>query len=168
MKSKVNSSLAAGLVVSIGIFGVIETLGAAPDGPQRLRGMEGRTFEVQVSNLTTGEPDFKNCYTFEEGGVWIDPLFLVGNVVPGTWVQHSNGARTPYTAEATADAVPGIVIVDLVQEGMVTPARGKGVLQLEANTTVDIILTLPGEDPMVLETQELVSVGFQNNDCTLD
>ena len=106
--------------------------------------------------LPDGEP-FANCYFFEEDGTWIDPPFPGG---PGTWVQHTNGASTTYTAVAEGEWFPGVYLV-LEQNGAVTPAQGSGVLQLEATTIVDVLVG--GE---VVAEVEFYSVGFQNNDCS--
>jgi hypothetical protein len=67
-------------------------------------------------------------------------------------MQHSNGAKTTYTAFADAD---GLV---LLQEGSVTPALGNGVLRLEALSTL-----LVGE----LKLAEFVSVGSEFDECPL-
>ena len=66
---KTYTHLAAGLVFAVGIFGAVAPLMATPDESQRLRGLEGRVFEVVVQNLTTGDPPFQNCYIFLEDGV---------------------------------------------------------------------------------------------------
>lgn len=154
---KTHTNLAVGLVFAIGIFGAVGPLMAAPDESQRLRGLEGRVFEVVVQNLTTGEPPFQNCYRFLEDGLWIDPLFPV----PGTYVQHTNGASTTYTGEALWE-ITGVLSLLLVQEGIVTPAHGSGVLQLEAISRATGFI--PGLGPI---DWEFLSVGFQNDDCEL-
>ena len=108
---------------------------AAPDGPQRLRGMDDRSFDVVVTGgEALGLPEsFPNCYTFEADGTWIDPQFPdADNPVPGTWEQHRVGATTGYSASASAFGG----VVTLEQSGRVTPAGGRGVLQLEAVSTV--------------------------------
>ena len=157
-----------GAICLVFSFGMIGAAMAVPDGSQRLRGLGGRVFQVDVNNLTTGDM-FPNCYGFNSDGSWDDPLFLPGNPVPGTWVQHSNGARTTYTAEAEAELViPGFgtLLIELVQEGSVTPARGKGTLQLYAETTVYISLLTP-DGPFLLGIEEIISIGEQNNDCSI-
>ena len=149
------------IVFTIGIFGAVGPVMATPDEPQRLRGLEGRVFQVQVQNLTTGEPPFQNCYYFLEDGTWIDPPFPV----PGTWVQHTNGAATTFTAEAFFEFLP-FVSLTLVQEGEVTPAQGSGVLQFEASTWVTGFFV--GNAGEIVDIDwEYLSVGFQNNDCTV-
>ena len=155
MKTRI--SLVAVLVFAVGIFGAVGPLLATPDDSQRLRGLGGRIFEVTVVELPDGEP-FANCYFFEEDGTWIDPPFPGG---PGTWVQHTNGASTTYTAVAEGEWVPGVYLV-LEQNGAVTPAQGSGVLQLEATSIVDVLVG--GE---VVAEVEFYSVGFQNNDCSV-
>ena len=153
MKNKFSVAAALAFVVSLLVS--MGPLMAAPDGSQRLRGLEGRTFEVEVQNLTTGQPDGQNCYIFLANGLWVDPKFGLGMAV-----QHSNGASTSYTAEASLD-IPNVLSLVLVQEGAVTPAQGKGVLQLEAITRVTGILFGQEFD------QEFHSVGFQNDECVL-
>ena len=139
------------IMLSIGIAG---SSVAEPDGSQHLRGMGGRIFLVDVEVVSSLIPElpagtvFPNCYIFDNGGVWIDPAFPV----PGTWMQHSNGAATPYTAFADAD---GLV---LLQEGFVTPGMGRGILQLDAFSTL-----LLGE----LKLAEFASVGSEVDACPL-
>ena len=104
-----------------------------------------------------------NCYTFNDDGTWDDPEFLPGTPVPGTWVQHSNGAKTSYTATAIFP-IGGGMAVQLIQTGTVTPANGGGILQLEADNRVDIVLA---DDPAVVifPLDVLTSVGYQDNEC---
>ena len=143
-----------GVAVLMSSLGVIGSAVADPDGSQNLRGMGGRTFLVEVEVVASLVPElpvgtvFPNCYTFENGGNWIDPGFPV----PGTWMQHSVGSATPYTAFADAG---GLVIV---QEGSVTPALGGGNLQIHAYSTV-----LLGE----VKLAEFVSVGEEVESCPL-
>jgi hypothetical protein len=144
----------------ITVIGLVETVGAAPDGSQRLRGLGGRVFLVEVevafAEDCCGLPPvgfvFANCYFFEPDGTWIDPAFpSPGAHVSGNWMQHSTGAKTSYTASVDAGVV-------LIQEGTVTPANGGGVLQLEAFTTVwfgDFALA------------GFVSVGSEVDECPL-
>jgi hypothetical protein len=149
----------AALVFAIFTIGAVESLLATPDGSQRLRGLEGRTFEVMVMQFLDGEliGTFKNCYAFQADGVWNDPLFPV----PGSWEQHTNGASTTYSGEAyyIDDDLEAI----LLQEGSVTPAEGSGVLQLQA--TSEAVITF--FDPPFVIVFDYLSVGFQNDDCTL-
>lgn len=127
------------LIAAIGAFGIFETLQAAPKESQRLRGMEGRVFFVDSwivdpdgNILAPNAEDY--CYFFNSNAEWIDQQFPGQGEppVPGTWEQDSVGAATSYTA--TASAFEGIL--EIFQEGHVTPARGRGVLQLESLTDV--------------------------------
>jgi hypothetical protein len=144
-----------GLLAAIISIGIAGSAAAAPDESQRLRGMADRVFLVEVEVVSSILGDdlpvgtiFPNCYFFENGGIWNDPGFPV----LGTWMQLSNGAKTSYMAFADAD---GLV---LQQEGSVNPAQGKGVLQLEAFSTL-----LVGE----LILAEFVSVGSEVDECPL-
>jgi len=135
-----------------GLAGIVETAMAAPDGSQRLRGLGDRVFLVNVE--VVADPGgffppgfvFPNCYFFNADGAWVDPGFPV----PGTWAQDSVGASTGYSA--TADAGGGLV---LVQDGVVTPAEGRGVLQITAYSTADLL------------GLEFLSVGFEVEECPL-
>ena len=154
MRSKAYLTITAVCLAAAGIIGLVETAGATPDGSQHLRGLGGRVFLVEVEVVSSILGDdlpvgtvFPNCYFFENGGAWIDPGF-----VPGTWMQHTPGAATTYTAFADAG---GLV---LLQEGSVTPAQGNGVLQLEVFSTL-----LVGE----LKLAEFVSVGSEVEGCPL-
>lgn len=146
MKGKIQAGVVCLLIAAIGAFGVVETLQAAPKESQRLRGMEGRAFLVEAFVLdengnVVGEnpPGGSYCYIFNSDAEWIDQRWPGG---PGTWEQHSVGAKTPYTASAEAELnigseeEPFVTLVSIIQEGTVTPAHGKGVLQLEAVTEV--------------------------------
>ena len=85
MRSKAHLSIIITLVATLGAIGIVESVGATPDGSQRLRGMAGRVFLVEVEVVSTVIPDdtgpegtvFPNCYFFDNGGVWEDPLFPV-------------------------------------------------------------------------------------------
>ncbi len=160
MRKKAFLTALIGLIVSVGI---VASAVAKPDGSQRLRGLGGRTFDVQVTNLTgMGEPlgTFANCYTFNEDGSWIDPLFPV----PGTWIQDSTGAKTSYSASALFDIGGGLAVL-IEQQGTVTPAQGKGTLQLEAFSHVSIILIADGS--LLMQLDSFFSVGHQDNECSL-
>ena len=95
---------------------------------------------------------FSNCYFFEPDGTWVDPAFPRPEAfVAGSWMQHSTGARTSYTASIDAGVV-------LIQNGTITPANGSGLLQLEALSTVffgDAVLA------------EFLSVGSEVDECPL-
>lgn len=134
------------------------SLQADPEESQLLRGLGGRSFAVEVTELGTINL-FPNCYSFNEDGSWIDPLFPV----PGTWTQDSPGAATTYTATGVLPIGGGIAVL-LTQVGRVTPARGKGTLQLDADTSADIV-TLP--DLVFVENlANFRSVGAQDNQCS--
>jgi len=130
-------------------------------------------FFVHVQDLFAepGSPDefFENCYTFYPGGIWDDPAFPV----LGGWNQDSVGAKTSYTAEALADDFnvappeepPFLVDVLLNEVGNVTPARGKGTLQLWAfSRALFVGFFGEGEDLLV---GEFVSVGYEVDECPL-
>lgn len=137
MKNKIQAMVAGVLIAAVGALGFFETLEAAPKESQRLRGMEGRAFLVEAFL----DPDFtipnppggSYCYIFNSEGEWIDERFAFdGPPVPGMWEQDSVGAATGYTAMASAFGG----FVEIYQTGHVTPARGGGVLQLEAATDI--------------------------------
>ena len=145
-------------IILIAAIGFVETVGATPDGSQRLRGLGGRVFLVEVEVVASFLEElpvglvFSNCYFFEADGTWVDPAFPDPETpVPGTWMQHSNGTKTTYTASVEV----GIV---LWQEGMITPAHGKGVLQLEAYSSVFF-----GDFSLA----DFVSVGSEVDECPL-
>jgi len=170
MINKSNVGVVFALIVSIGAFGVFESLQAAPKESQHLRGMEGRAFLVEAFALDEdgnvigpNPPGGSYCYIFNSNAEWIDERFPV----PGTWEQHSVGAKTPYSAAADLEIEPLVVVV-LAQEGRVTPAQGSGVLQLEAIT--DIFIDIFDEDGNVIQRilfGSLLAVGHEIdvNDC---
>lgn len=151
MKSRMMFAAVCGFVV--GLVGIVETVAAAPEGSQRLRGLGDRVFlvnvEVVADPLGIFPPGFifPNCYFFVADGTWIDPGFPV----PGTWTQDSVGANTGYSA--SADAGDGAV---LLQEGLVTPAQGGGVLQITAYSEFAAL------------GLQFVSVGFEVEECPLE
>ena len=160
MRSKAYLATFAALIATVGVIGIVETVGATPDGSQRLRGLGERIFLVEVEVVFAedgfGIPPvgsiFSNCYFFGPDGTWVDPAFpRPGAAVAGNWMQHSNSTKTAYTASVDAGVV-------LLQNGTVTPAKGKGVLQLEAFTTVWFGDFLLGE---------FVSVGKEVDECPL-
>lgn len=144
-----------------GVFGLVETVAAIPDGPQRLRGLDGRQFLVNVEVVS--DPfgiigvgtTFANCYVFEAGGVWIDPQFPGEGAPPspGLWEQESVGAKTGFNV--SAEAFGGFF--QLTQEGLITPAMGGGVLQITANTD----FTVPDFGIEI----KFLSVGFEVEQC---
>jgi len=155
VQNKANMTIALGLSAAIGIFGIVDTLEASPEGSQRLRGLGDRVFAVHVTELTgnVGPWEFDNCYFFEADGTWIDPGFLAPDfIIPGTWNQDSTGARTSYSASAEFPDLG----YRLDQEGMVTPADGAGTLQFEAYSTFFV----NGEAFL-----EFLSVGNEVDEC---
>ena len=154
------------LIVTFGVVGLVKNVAATPDGSQRLRGLGERTFAVEVTDLTDGRT-FNNCYTFNEDGSWIDPMFLDPDfILPGTWEQDSTGAKTSYTATAWAVLEDEGIGILLTQVGTVTPAKGGGILQLDADNTVDI--TDPDDPTVIFVTFYLKSVGYQDDECSLE
>ncbi len=163
MRSKAYLKIIIALISTFGVIGLVETVGATPEESQLLRGLGGRTFAVQVTNLTGGGPPFgtfANCYIFNEDGSWIDPLFPV----PGTWIQHSTGARTTYSASALLDVGGGVGVL-IEQQGTVTPSQGSGTLQLEADSHVSVILIADGS--LLMQLDDFFSVGHQDDECSL-
>ncbi len=139
------------------------------DRHKRHRSLGGTKFAIEGEYLwvapglpnATGDT-FENCYIFEEdlfpddgvdSGIWIDPLFLEGNVFPGDWVQHKKRNGTiRYTASATDYA--GLV---LAQNGTVKRGHGKHKLRLEAYTVVSI--------PGFFVLAEVLSKGHLVDEC---
>lgn len=167
MKSKVKLTITIALIATFGGVGIVETVGATPDGSQRLRGLGDRVFFVEVHDLFEGT-SFENCYFFHPDGTWIDPPFPA----PGTWNQNSNGAKTSYIAGAIAEEFPVNVGTEeepffipvtllLNQQGTVTPAGGKGTLQLWAFSQAIIVEA----DNLVVG--EFVSIGYEVDECPL-
>ena len=145
------------VIVAIGSFGVYETLQAAPKESQRLRGMEGRAFLIDAFRFDeNGNPvqfDGGYCYFFNADDEWLDQRWPFG---PGMWEQHSVGAATTYTATASVNLPQVFGFVELIQDGSVTPARGRGVLQLESIT--EVYVTPPGEEDAIL-VDVILSIG---------
>ncbi len=157
MKSRI---LLAGLVVTatvIGFTGAAEAEGDGKDGYDQHSHdhdghatLSGRTFAIKGEYLYVNAAlvppqvlkagdTFLNCYTFEEdgiedtldSGVWVDPLFPA----QGTWVQHSKGRVSRYTAYADSTDVTGLL---LVQNGTVRPGYDKHHARLKAHSTVSV------------------------------
>ncbi len=133
------------LAPALGVAVVAASAGtatAAPDKPQRLRGMEDRSFAVEVT-LPDGS-SFPNCYTFEADGTWIDPA-----APEGVWSQRGVGSYT-----ATSDLGVGV----LSQRGIVTPTGEDGGLELRARTYIPAGAF--GPDPLTV-----VSIGSEVESC---
>ena len=161
MRTKALLTIIAALASVLSPMGLIATVKADPGNSDQLN-LGGRTFAIQGEYLAAlpGLPfeagdTFVNCYTFEEDGVWIDPLFLEGFVIPGTWEQYSAPkARTDYRAIADGTGTVGLL---LIQHGTVAPGRGSK--QLEALTTI----LIPGAGNLVLATVR--SIGTEVDVC---
>ena len=156
MRKRMKAMIVLSVIFAISSFDVYETLQAAPTESQRLRGMEGRAFLIDAFRFDeNGNPvqfDGGYCYFFNADEEWIDQRWPFG---PGMWEQHSVGAATDYTASASVN-IPTFGFVELIQNGSVTPAQGRGVLQLESIT--DIYLTPPGaEEPILVDV--ILSIG---------
>jgi hypothetical protein len=118
------AGLALGLITLGATVGVAH---ADPAGPQRLRGLDGRIFLVDVKPIDDplGPTIFSNCYTFGVDGGWID---AVVPTIPFVWEQTSTGASTDYTVFDPTGAE--------FQTGHIGPANGGGSLELRASTPV--------------------------------
>lgn len=170
MKNKIQAMVVGVLIAAIGAFGFFETLEAAPDGSQRLRGMDNRAFRVDTVPSSVEGP---YCYYFNSGGEWIDERFtegFEGPPVPGTWEQDSVGAATSYTAAAEVAFQDGPFLIEIIleQEGHVTPARGRGVLQLEAYTDVYVNVYAPDGNLVFEDFIEVVTMGYEDPNCGSD
>ena len=164
MRSTKYMLMVIAVFATLGIIGLVDSVRAAPDGSQNLRGLGGRVFFVEVQDLFAGT-SFDNCYFFYPDGAWVDPPFPVA----GSWHQDSVGAKTSYTATALAEGfeLGGGLIVDLFLEqvGNVTPARGNGNLQLWAFSQAFFLDFFgEGEDLLV---GEFVSIGYEIDECPL-
>ena len=67
--------------------------------------------------------------------------------MPGTWIQHTGGFLTRYTAFSNADVGIGI---RLIQNGIVTPTFRRGKLRLNAYSTIILNFGGAGEGDFVL------------------
>jgi hypothetical protein len=165
MRRRTFLNVIIGLLATLGVIG--GSIGIV--GTAEAEGLGGRSFVVKVKQITREAPPAEtpapmppgpNCYTFEAGGAWIDPLFLgpFCPVFPGEWVQHTQGAVTRYTAmaESTTDLCPFLPPLLLVQNGQITPTFSEGKLRLKAFSTVFIF----GE-----AIAEFVSTGYEVDRC---
>ncbi len=140
MRTKSYLAVIMVMITTAGVVGFAGTAGAEPGDSQRLRGLAERVFLVTVEvtkdefgvfEFFFGAPvgtTFPNCYIFaadanENGSNWFESAFPT----EGAWNQGSVGAKTSY--EVTN-------LDGFRQLGEVTPARGKGVLQLEAVSSI--------------------------------
>ncbi len=159
MRKRTQAGVLLGVIVALGSLGAYETLQAAPKESQRLRGMEGRAFLIDAFRFDeNGNPvqfDGGYCYFFNAGEEWVDQRWPFG---PGMWEQQSVGAATSYTATASVNLPQVFGFVELIQNGAVTPAKGRGVLQLEAIT--DVYVTPPGAEDAIL-VDVILSIGRQ-------
>ncbi len=144
MKTRIYLAALIAMITTLGVTGLVDKVDAAPDDSQRLRGLGDRVFLVEVEltydpfglfDLFFGVPvgtTFPNCYIFNadvdsSGNNWFESAFPD---TVGFWAQGSVGAKTDYEVYAG----------DLMQWGQVTPAGGKGVLQLEATSSIPGVL----------------------------
>lgn len=145
-------------------LGIVSSAGAEPARPDELNGLAGRTFAIEAEIVYSIDPEspvglvFENCYTFNEDGSWIDPLWFPGEVIPGVWVQHTELPKIQYTATVTASDP-----LLLIQNGVVNPSRGKGNQKLTAYTTV---FAVENGDPLLVV--EVVSRGRAVETCPFD
>jgi hypothetical protein len=167
MRARANSFIVVGLFTILGVMAISIGIGEAADSPSDKshshNSLAGRSFLVNVDYLPPDPtPSFTNCYTFEEDGTFIDPAFLPipGFQYPGTWIQHTDGAETRYTAFAKSPALPdfGLPPLRLIQNGTVRPPRVK--LRLKAYTTV--MLDLEGVDVVIAN---ILSTGHEVESC---
>ncbi len=166
MKRKAYLSAVIGLLATFGVIGgsigIVDTAEAS-FSRSHSHSLAGRSFQVNVKNLDDGT-SVPNCYTFEEGGTWVDPAFLGGGlpVFLGTWVQHTGGFFTRYTAFAKSPEIPDFAVppLRLIQNGTVVRSFRKGKLWLRAYSTV--MLDLPGVDVVV---GNFLSTGHSVDSC---
>lgn len=167
MKRKAFLIAVIGLIAIFGAIGgatgIIDTAEAS-HGRSSSDSLSGRSFQVNVKNLDDGTSS-SNCYTFEEDGTWVDPLFLgpPPYLFLGTWVQHTGWPFTRYTAFAKSPAIPefdDLPPLRLIQNGTVRPGWRKGSLRLRAYSTA--MLDLPGVDVVIAN---FLSTGHSVDSC---
>ena len=126
-----------------GSIGIVDSAEASSYGHKSPMSLAGRSFQIHGTYVSWDDslgfgpkpPDFENCYSFEEDGTWIDPLFPA----LGTWIQHTGGYLTRYTAFANAlDLLGPGVDLGLIQNGVVKRSGHRGKLKLNAYSTVVI------------------------------
>jgi len=179
MRSKAYLKIIITLIATLGVSGLVETVGAKPGKGKGPQGLEGSTFFVEVWNPDTASWFFDNCYRFYEGEgeVWYDDYFGL----QGTWALESKGSKGPkgpkgpkgirnsYTAAAfgttttDTDEFGSDRLLLLEQNGNVLLAGG--ILQLSA----DLTLTFydPDDPDVVDDVYDLVLFGWENADCEL-
>ncbi len=178
MKRKTYLGAAVVLLAALGVVGgsagTIDTAEAGDWGHKGSRSLAGKAFKIRGSWVVWNDPsgpppdDFDNCYTFVDDGspdtgTWIDPDFPNGpggDSVPGTWIQHTGGFLTRYTAFANADVGIG---VRLIQNGIVRPSFRHGKLRLNAYSTVILNFGGAGEGDVVLGV--VLSRGHSVDSC---
>jgi hypothetical protein len=174
-------SAVVGLLATFGVIGgsigIIDTAEASSSRSHSSYSLAGRSFQIHGTYVSWDEAiggptpdDFENCYTFVDDDVntWLDPLFPApGFAVPGTWVQHTGGFVTNYTAfaEVTDGIAPGIDL-SLIQNGTVTPTFRRGKQRLNAYSTV-YFGPLPPESglPRTVVLGVVLSRGYSVDSC---
>jgi len=154
MRSQAYLKIIVTLIATLGVSGLVETVGAKPGKDKGPRGLEDRTFAVVVYSTARGpeDPLAHSCITFDADGGWYDAYFEV----EGQWIQDSKGKKGPRTSYTIEDATfDEKVISRFEQSGGVTAAGGY--LQLWAESTVHYN---DGLDPA-----EFVSIGQLDADC---
>lgn len=181
MKKITCLSAVVGLFATFGVIGgsigIIDTAEASSSRSHSSYSLAGRSFQIHGTYVSWNEaifgptpPDFENCYTFVDDDVntWLDPLFPgPGMAVPGTWVQHTGGLVTNYTAFAeVTDAFGPGVDLSLIQNGTVTPTFRSGKQRLNAYSTV-YAGPLPPESglPRTVVLGVVLSRGFSVDSC---
>lgn len=173
MKKSLFLTVTVALITSVGVMGgsigIIDTAEAGPNAHSR-HSLAGRSFQVNVKNLDDGTSN-SNCYTFEESGTWIDPLFLEGFVIPGTWIQHTGWpfirytafARTPFPLDL-GELDLGMATLRLIQNGTVRPGWRKRSLRLRAYSTA-IAEVDDGSDVVI---GNFLSTGYSIDACPVE
>ena len=82
MRSKEHLTIIITLIATLGLIGLVETVGAKPD-PDKPKGRQwlaGLTFYADVYSTGTGPeaPIFSTFYTFDADGIWHDAYFEEG------------------------------------------------------------------------------------------
>jgi len=145
-----------GLLATFGLggsIGIVDTAEAGSSESHSRHSLAGRSFQIVGTYVFWDEsiggpdvpPDFDNCYTFNEDGVFIDPKFPdptnsqdnPAGAIPGNWIQHTGGFFTRYTAFAIGvDLFGDGIDLQLIQNGVVIPTWRRGALKLNAYSTV--------------------------------